>query len=286
MNLYLVLHNNIANNWKMRRVKIEPNKIYFSPLIIGPVFEQGKLPGLVYGEVQMLALRYETDYDAAQALLPDCYQPAKKPAVTVSFGYYGSVDFLAGGGYNIAIVAVDARFDGEKDHVEGGAVLLILEDDMIPITGGREHLGAPKLFSDISSIRTLPDGGLRCETSRWGRLLFGIDVGSMKKQNVLVRSAAGKRLSEQPMLGYKYVPSLDGPPDASYPTLFMNDYKIDELWLGKTGDIFFGEAAEDDLGWYKKFIDALKTLPVRKVTQTVRFRGSQVLRYDLYRRLK
>jgi hypothetical protein len=72
-------------------------------------------------------------------------------------------------------------------------------------------------------------------------LLFGINVGSMKKQNILVRSAAGKRLSKQPLFGYKYVPSLDGPSDAAYPTLFMTDYKVDELWLGKAGNIFFGD---------------------------------------------
>jgi acetoacetate decarboxylase len=270
----------------MSKMKMEPNKIYLSPLIIGPVFERGKVPALVYGETQVLALQYETDYEAAQALLPECYKPTEKPVVTALFAYYGGVDFLSGGGYNIAALAVDARFDGEKDHVEGGAILVIFEDDTVPITGGREHLGAPKIFADISPIRTLPEGGLRCETSRWGHLLFGINVGSMKKQNVLVRSAAGKRLSERPSLGYKYVPSLDGPPDVSYPTLFMTDYKVDELWLGKSGNIFFGEAAEEDIGWYKKLVDALKTLPIHQVNQTVRFRGSQVLRYDLYRRLK
>jgi acetoacetate decarboxylase len=267
-------------------MKIAPNKIYLSPLIIGPVFEQGKVPSLIYGEVQTLALQYETDYAAAQALLPECYQPAKRPVVTVSFGYFGGVDFLAGGGYNIAAVSVAASFDGEKDHVEGGAVLVILEDDTVPITGGREHLGAPKIYANISPVKTLPNGTLRCEASRWGHLLFGLNLGTLKKQNVIARSVAGKRLSEQPMLGYKYIPSLDGPPDAAYPTVFMTDYKVDALWLGKIGDMFFGEAVEEDIVWYKKVIDALKTLPVRQVTQTVRFRGSQVLRYDLYRRLK
>jgi acetoacetate decarboxylase len=267
-------------------VKINPDKIYLSPLIIGPVFEQGKVPGLVYGDAQTLALQYETDNAAAQALLPECYQPAKRPVVTVSFGYFGGVDFLAGGGYNIAAVSVEASFDGERDHVEGGAVLVMLEDDTVPITGGREHLGAPKIYANISPIKTLPNGTLRCEASRWGHLLFGLNLGPLKKQNILTRSVASKRLSEQPLLGYKYVPSLDGPPDASYPTLFQTDYKLDELWLGKTGSMFFGEAGEDEIIWYKKIIDALKTLPVRKVTQAVRFRGSQVLRYDLYRRLK
>jgi hypothetical protein len=49
-------------------MKLELNKIYLSPLIIGPVFERGKVPALVYGETQVVALQYETDYNAAQAL--------------------------------------------------------------------------------------------------------------------------------------------------------------------------------------------------------------------------
>jgi acetoacetate decarboxylase len=267
------------------RVRIDSNKIYFMPLIIGPVFEHGKVPSLVYEEVKVIAIQYETDFAAVSALLPECYKAVEKPIVTAMFGYYNGVDFLAGGGYNIAAVSVDARFDGEKDHVKGGYILVIFENDTIPITGGREHLGAPKVYADISPHRTLPDGTLRCETSRRGHQLFGINVGTLKKQNVLVRSAAAKRLSDQPNLGYKYIPSLDSQPDASYPTLFLNDYRIDELWLGKTGNIFFGNAPKEDIGWYKQVIDALKTLPIRQVTQTVMFSGSQSLRYDLYRRL-
>jgi hypothetical protein len=54
---------------------------------------------------------------------------------------------------------------------------------------------------------------------------------------------------------------------------------------GKKGDIFFGTATNEDIGWYQQIIDALKTLPIREVIQTARFRGSQILRYDLYRRL-
>jgi acetoacetate decarboxylase len=267
-------------------VKIESNKIYLLPLIRGPVFEQGKVPALVYREIQMFAMQYETDYDIVRPLLPDCYQPAEKPIVTASFGYFDGVDFMAGRGYRIASVSVEARFDGEKDHVEGEYVLVIFEDDTIPIIGGREQLGAPKIYANISPVKTLPEDTLRCEASHWGHLLFGVNLGSLKKQNVLVRSVAGKRLSQQLMLGYKYIPSLDGPPDASYPTLFQTDYKLDELSLGNTGNVFFGATTEEDVGWYKQIIDALKTLPVRQVTQTVRFRGSQVLRYDLYRRLR
>jgi len=76
------------------------------------------------------------------------------------------------------------------------------------------------------------------------------------------------------------------PPDASYPTVLPSETKLEELWLGKTGQIFFGDALDFDIAIGKRMVDAPKTLPVRQVTQTARFRGSQVLRNDLFHRLR
>lgn len=272
--------------WEACEMKIDPSKIYLMPLISGSIADAGKLPNAVYAEAHFLSLQYQTDSDAVRALLPECYQPSEKPMVTAMYGYYDGVDFMAGRGYRIAAVSVAARFDGEKDHVEGDYVLVICEDDALPIITGRELQGIPKVYADISSIETLPNGHLRCETSLWEHLLFGIDLEPLKKQNILVRSVASKRINERPLLGYKYIPSLDGPPDAAYPTVLPTDTKLEELWLGKSGQIFFGDAMESDIAIGKRIVDALKTLPLRQVTQTARLRGSQVLRNDLCRRLR
>jgi acetoacetate decarboxylase len=83
-------------------MKIDPNKFYLMPLIMGPINDQGKPPNGIYREFQCLSIQYETDTDAIQALLPDCYQPTENPLVTAMFGYYDGVDFMAGRGYRIA----------------------------------------------------------------------------------------------------------------------------------------------------------------------------------------
>jgi len=44
----------------------------------------------------------------------------------------------------------------------------MFEDQTLPILGGREDLGVPKLYADISPARILADGRLRCEASLWG----------------------------------------------------------------------------------------------------------------------
>jgi len=267
-------------------MKIDPSKIYLMPLINGWIGDTGKLSNAGYAEAHSLVLQYQTDSDAIRALLPDCYQPAKEPIVTATFGYYDGADFMAGRGYSIASISVAARFDGQKDHVEGDYVLVMYENETLPIITGRELQGIPKVYADISPIETLPNGHLRCEASLWKQLLFGVDLEPLKEQNILVRSVASKRINARPMLGYKYSPSLEGPPDASYPTILPSETKVKELWLGESGEIFFGDAMESVIIVGKQVIDALKTLPVRQVTQTARFRGPLVLRNDLCHRLR
>ena len=263
---------------------IDPNGYYRMPLIMGPLWK-GENPRFFYSQTEAVALQYLTDSDAIASLLPNCYKPGKEPLVTVLFGYNNGLDFMAGGGYRLAAVQISARFDGEKDHVEGDYILVMFEDQTWPIIGGREDLGVPKLYADISTIKLLSDGGLRCEASLWGHLLFVLELSAPKKQNSIVRIAANKMINSRPWLAYKYIPSLDGPPDVEYPTISKNDTTMEDLWFAKKGKVIFGNADENDIGHVKFLLDALKTLPIKKVKQALHLRGSAVLRYDLSRRL-
>jgi acetoacetate decarboxylase len=177
-------------------MKIDSSKIYSMPIIAGPLFEKG-IP-IPYPEVEGLVVQYETTKEAIAALLPDCYEPGADPLVTMLFGYNNGLSFMAGGDYRLAAVQVAARYDGEEDHVEGDYILIMFEDRTLPIIGGREQLGVPKLFADISVIKTLPDGRLRSEASLWGHLLFSIDVPNLKKKNAVIRLVANRQFSERP----------------------------------------------------------------------------------------
>jgi len=267
-------------------VEVDLNKYYRMPFIMGPLFDRENPPRIAYPQVESVALQYQTDADAIGALLPECYRAGKEPIVTIIFGYNSGLEFMAGGEYRIATVQVAARFDGEQDHIDGDYILVMFEDKTLPIIGGREDLGIPKMYADISSVKMLSNDHIRCEASLWGHLLFGIDLAPLKRQNAIVRLAAAKRINERPWLAYKYIPSLDGPPDANYPTLCRNDTRIEQLWLGKSGTVYFGNAGKDDIAEIKSVIDAIKTLPVRRLSQAVHLRGSSVLRYDLFRRLR
>lgn len=259
------------------------DKIYTMPLLAGPLF--GKREQLPYPEVEGVLVQYETETEAIAALLPDCYQPTDDPIVTVFFGYNKGLGFMAGADYNLATVQIRARFDGQQDHLEGDYILVMFENRTVPIIGGREHLGVPKLYADIPPVKTLSDGRLRCEASLWGHLLLGIELPDLKKQNAVVRMAAGRQFNERPWLAYKYIERLDGPADADYPTVTYNDISLNELWLGKTATIYFGFVTEDDVSWIARVVEALKTLPLLRVARTGRFQGSAVLRFDKSRQL-
>jgi len=249
-------------------MKLDSTGYYRMPLVMGPLW-RGEKPRILYTKTEAVAFQYLTDPQAIEPLLPECYKPGKEPQVTVLFGYNNGLDFMAGGGYRLAAVQVSASFDGEKDQVEGDYILVMFENQTWPILGGREDLGVPKLYADISPVKILPDGSLRCEASLWGHLLFGLELPSPKKQNRIVKLAANRIINSRPWLAYKYIPSLDGPPDVEYPTITQNDTTIRELWFAKSGTVFFGNAQFNDIGHVTTLIDALKTLPVRTVKQAL-----------------
>lgn len=268
-------------------MQIDRTKINMMPLILGSLWDQDNLPRHLYAQVETLMCAYETDPDAIRALLPEPFTPGKSPTVSVLFIENNGVDFMAGGGYRLGVVSVAAQFDGEMGHLEGDYVLVMPENDTIPIVTGREWLGMPKFHADITSIRVLGDGHLRCEASLWGHLLFGIDVAPrLKEQNALIRKAASSQMSRSPSFGYKYIASLDGPPDADYPTIMWGDVDLDSLQLGREGEVYFGSPSVRDLGMFTPIVDALRSLPIRRVTQTAHSHGSMVLRNDRNGRLR
>jgi len=260
------------------------NNYYRMPLIMGPQWE-GKTPKFLYKESEIVALQYLTDSSAISSLLPVCYEVGKEPLVTFLFSYNNGIDFMVGGGYILAAIQVSAKFNGEKDQIEGDYILVMFENQTWPIICGREDLGISKLYADISPIKIYPDGRLKCEASYWGHLLFGLELSPPKKQNRMVKLVVNKVINSRPWLGYKYIPSLEGPPDAEYPTISYNETKIDRLWFADTGTVRFGHASSNDIGQVKIIIDALKTLKIKKLKRVLHIQGSTILRYDKSRRL-
>ena len=117
-------------------------------------------------------------------------------------------------------------------------------------------------------------------------LTFTPDSPLLPGTSLAINVAASAQSSKSPAFGYKYIDSLDGSPDADYPTIMWSDTNIEYLCLGKSAEFYFGNPTEEDIGYFKPGIDALKSLPVLKVTQTVHSRGSMILRNDKSGRIR
>lgn len=266
-------------------MKLDPTKVYAMPLIMGPAFDREARPARVYGRTESLFLTFRTDRDAAQALVPDCFLVPDEVTATVAFGDYDEVDFMAGDGYRVAYVGVSARYEGEES-IDGLCILVMWENQTFPILSGRELIGVPKGYADITSIRVLEGDRLRATASVWGHEVMRLEVAGCKKQNLMVRRTAQKRINSSPWLGYKHIPSIDGPPDASYPMVVWNEAEIDQLELGASASVSFGNANEEDLGIQAGITRALRSLPIGDTVVAAHARGSGVLRMDRARRLR
>ena len=160
------------------------------------------------------------------------------------------------------------------------------EDNTTPIIGGREVIGIPKLFSDISPVRLMPDGKLRCEAYIYGYLLFGIEIEAGEKQSESLVNNWNAVNNVSNLLGYKYIPSLEGPPDCAYPILTPSEICLKELWTGMDGRLYFGDPGVDDVGQHSNIVDALKTLDMDEVLGVSHSYSSTKLRIDKAYRLK
>lgn len=267
-------------------MKLDQTKLYQMPFIMGPQYNKEPLPGLSYPQTENVAIQYQTSYEAARSLVPECYTLDENPIVTVVFSYHDGLEFLAGNGYAFATFQISAKFTGEHHQIEGDYIPIMFENQTLPILGGREYLGVPKLFANIPPKKIMANGNIRCEASFWGHFLFGIELSHLKKQNRVVKAVASKQINNRPWLAYKYIPSLDGPPDADYPTTTRNDVKINDIWMGKHGKVYFGSPTKDDIATVVNVVDALRTLKMIKIEQTLHFQGSAVLRFDQSYRLR
>jgi hypothetical protein len=96
-------------------------------------------------------LTFETTEEFARSVLPPCFEPAERPAVTISFMSFMEVS----GGYtnrfgrdSAAMIHINARFKG----IEGIYYLSVFETEEVNLETGRELWGMPKKLATVDSF--------------------------------------------------------------------------------------------------------------------------------------
>ena len=253
--------------------KFQPNMGYLMPANFGPVRRQDILH---YQEVTRLSIPYVTDKDALAALLPEPFEPADEPVVTLYCQVGRGVDFMAGGGYNIIGINLAAVFKGKKDHITGLYSAVLWENDTFPILIGRELLGAPKLYAEI------PDPWLEGNNwyfycSEYGTKLIEGEIKNATPAEDAVCRQIEQAARNSRWMCWKYYPRADWKgTELSFPTALPTRPTINQAWLGQGSCRFF------ETTWEKAPVSAhimkgLQALVVKEYKPAVITKGSSDL---------
>lgn len=253
----------------------------FMPVLMGPPSARGVAH---YGRVDVVAAQWRLHRDLLAGLLPDCFLPVvdgpeQSGLLTVAFADNQGVEFMAGRGYRVASVLVRAAFE-KQEGPQGDFVVAMFEDDTLPIVLGRELLGLPKLFADIS-IEDRPDSSMVCEASLWGQTLFCLETGPLVPRENLPEQLP----PPPPLLGMRSFPDPVSGELFGEPLLTPVESTPREMALGTEATVQWGFAGRGEVACVAGLLDALRTLAVDEPVVVVRNVMSRVLRTDQIERL-
>jgi acetoacetate decarboxylase len=217
-----------------------------------------------------VAASFLTDAARLEQHLPEGFELAGEPLVTVEAHYLTGIDWLAGRGYTMITVGWPATFRGRQDRATGRFLAVVWENLADPIITGRGETGWPKIYAEIAEPR-LWDGVQTC-TAGWMGFRF-LDLAVSDLRPAPVQSSASP---SDGLLMLKYIPRTGawGETELCQVTLtpaLDPDKTIEQHQMG-TGTVCFHQAAWSDLPTMYHVVNALAVLPI------IETRGGSVTR--------
>jgi acetoacetate decarboxylase len=226
-------------------------------------------------KVTQLAVVYETDCAGLERYIPEQLE-LQAPEVTVALSQLTEINWLMGGRYNLVAVQVPVRFVGKKDRVDSAYPLVLWENSTAPILTGREQTGVPKIFADIEDLHVAPPyfaSTVSYEGNTFLRMMF--EAGSPFTGKDLEK--AKNQFKTLDCIGWRYIPKVGGRgADLSQFILFPQWMEVGSACAGK-GSIAWTEVTPMQNPRQHHIINALASLPVKKVIQSVLLEGEVYL---------
>ena len=220
-------------------LQFDPKKQYFMPVF----FNGENCDGIndtknhAPADVKVLSVTYETDREALEAVIPECFE-LLEPYVNVKFCEFYDLSWMAGKGYILINVNCPVHFKGERDDMDGDLVLTMFENHPDPIVAGRESMGYGKYYCEIPMTGN-NNGKFYTQAAAWGTPFLKMSVDTnIKPSEADIEEV--KRVESRPKgkFQYKYIPAVrekDEPyeanytrPDCSYPTVLPSFVKPDD----------------------------------------------------------
>lgn len=265
----------------MGTAELKPGVRYDMPPAFGPSIAPDVEEGF---EIHASNVEFQTTAEAVELLLPKWFKPAPRPIVSIGYRQMIGMQWMGGRNYQIVRVGLSAEYDlpGGKGATSFGLVLW--ESDCAPILAGRELMGAPKLFGHIPPIEvSRADHQFECREYD-APLIRGRAYGLEE----LSEAAVAQRRSQQTnswVCYWKYIPGVEGAPDADYPVAIKLTTPFTRMWSG-TGDVEFCQPSSQEAPYSSHIVKRLAEVPrLTEPTSTAWHASGCTLRRDQTRRL-
>lgn len=215
-----------------------------------------------FDEVRTLGVRFVTDRARLQALLPDFFEVAPDPVVTVAHAHNIGVDWLGGRSYRLARVDTQVTYRGEEETVTGPFSMVVWESDAKPVILGRELQGYQKMVGNVPE-HVISGSDAEFECFEYDARLFRAELHGLEpvSQATMEKMQAGWSKPENVALGWKYIPNPEGGEDANYVTRLPMGGTFAEVLRG-TGELVFDSPSWEEAPGSAHIMAALKTLPI------------------------
>jgi hypothetical protein len=244
-------------------MKFEPGRRYRMPVVFGPSVSprqmpDGSHPNMTTAYAKAAGVRFLTDAESLDRLLPPGFTLEGEPVVTVEFFYYFNLELLGGRGYSITKVSYPARFHGKSDTAWGPFLAVLWENRTDCCLTGREELGYAKIFADI-----YPPAIAVGEQS-YLAAVDGQPIVRMKLHDIQEAPPPSPTTADG-LLHYYYVPKIGHPGEAEVegavlsPTV-ANSPNVVKFFTA-SGDVQFPRATFQQLPTQFMIVNALADLP-------------------------
>ncbi|HJO07746.1 MAG TPA: acetoacetate decarboxylase family protein [Chloroflexota bacterium] len=256
--------------------KLDPRTMYMMPTHFGPMAgprqgADGRMGAFAQDNRKSRTVKVSFLSDAAQleALLPERFELVGDPVVTVAETFMTEIDWLAGRGYNVLGVTVNARYNGRRDTAVGPFMFVLWENLADPILTGREQLGFSKIYCELPEP-VVHSGEVHCTASWLGFRFMDLKVTDMEEIDVGAVSSPDSPDGDElrGTLHYKYMPRTGewGAADITQAILSPRHAPLNPstaAWRGK-GSVEFHPARWEDLPTQFMVVNALSKLTVRE----------------------
>ena len=224
------------------------------------------------------AVRFLTNREQLEELLPEGFAVGAEPVVTVYGSYMTEIEWLAGRGYNMLGVSFPAVFRGQVDRAVGSFLAVLWENLTDPILTGREELGFSKIYCDLPEPRVF-QGETHCIASWMDFRFLDMDLRDMTEVP-LERLPPSPSVATDPILTgtlhYKYIPKTGewGSSDVAYAVLTPAETPnrvVKEMWQGD-GSVVFHRARWEDLPTQYMIVNAFADLEI------IEYRGASIVK--------